>query len=124
MVYEKLFSPFPNYHIRTNAFMISRDLMCKLHCNGIYSKLGAYKFESGRNNMTRQILRMKLVALVIGKDGAAYERKDWFRSNTFWQRDQNNLLVADKQTRIYANQTFEEKTILSWYAWGDKADPR
>lgn len=123
VIYKKIFDPFPNYHIRTNAFMISRDVMRRLRCNGIYSKLDTYKFESGKDNMTKQVMRMNLDVLVIGKDGAAYEKRDWFRSNTFWQRDQSNLLIADKQTDIYAHDNLEDKMILSQFAWRDNADP-
>jgi hypothetical protein len=123
MMYKQLFFPFPNYHIRTNAFMISRELMCRLNCNRIFTKIGAYKFESGKNNMTKQIMMTGLKAVVVGKDGRAYEKDDWHRSDTFWQRDQHNLLIADNQTTIFLTLPNEEKAVLSRYAWGDKAEP-
>ena len=119
-----LFDPFPNPHIRSNAFMISRDTMRKVKCNAIIRKLDAYKFESGKCSLTKQVLAMNLRVLVIGSDGMGYEKEDWDKSNTFWQQDQRNLIIADKQTAIYAGYNLEDRTKFSGYAWGNKANPQ
>jgi hypothetical protein len=123
-ILKKFFDPFPNYHIRTNAFMISRDLMCNINYNKIVWKFDTYRFESGTNSLTKQILKMNLDVLVVGKDGNGYKREEWHASDTFWQKRQANLLIADKQTMLYANHNMSGKMNLSRHAWGDKADPR
>jgi hypothetical protein len=122
-MYKPHFDPFPNYHIRTNGFMISRDLMRKIKYPSIVSKLDAYRFESGKHSLTKQIMSMNLSVLVVGKDGKGYEKEEWFKSNTFWQGDQSNLLVADNQTNRYLSSDINVKRHLSQSAWGDQADP-
>ena len=57
------------------------------------------------------------------RDGVAYEAEEWPRSHTFWQSDQERLLIADKQTRVYTNGGFERRRLLSALAWGQQADP-
>jgi hypothetical protein len=53
--YKHYFDPFPNYHIRTNGFMISRDVMRKVHQGIILSKMDAHRFESGKRSLTKQV---------------------------------------------------------------------
>ncbi len=117
------FDPFPNYHIRTNGFMISRDAMRKLRYGFILNKMDAYRFESGKNSLSKQILRMNLNILVVGKDGKAYEKEEWYKSDTFRHGAQSNLMIADNQTDLYLSSDSEKKQELSQYAWGDKACP-
>ena len=112
------FAPFPNYHIRTNAFMISGELMKSLKCPSLKTKMDAYKFESGRSGLTRQILKKGKGVIVVGKDGVGYEKEDWSESGTFWQSDQENLIVSDNQTRDYQDGSPERRRYLSSVAWG------
>ena len=116
------FKSFPNYHLRTNAFMISGEFMIKLAQPTIETKLDAYKFESGKKGLTRQILNMGADVLVVGKDGVGYEMKFWNISKTFWQAKQENLLVADNQTRSYQNGSLERRRYLTIVAWGIKSE--
>jgi len=104
------FDPFPNYHIRSNAFMISGELMKTLKCPALKAKMDAYRFESGRNGLTRQIIGMGKRVIVVGKDGIGYEKEDWHKSRTFWQFEQENLLVADNQTRYYQEGCPEKRS--------------
>jgi len=120
IVFKRYFDPFPNYHIRTNAFMISKDLMCKIQCKSIHRKFDVYRFESSKKSLTKQIINMKYRVLVVGKDGKCYEKEDWYKSDTFWIGNQSNLLIADNQTRAYLAADPERKRELSQYAWGDK----
>jgi hypothetical protein len=113
------YSPFPNYHIRTNAFMIKKEVLSKIKYKNIRSKLDTLRFENGRNGLTTQILKMKLDALVVGKDGKAYKKEDWSRSNTFRQNNQENLLISDNQTEDYLKANSEKRMYLSKLAWGD-----
>lgn len=112
------FDPFPNYHIRTNAFMISGEVMKTLKCPAMKSKLDAYRFECGRKGLTRQILGMGRNVIVVGRNGRGYEMKEWRESRTFWLFEQENLLVADNQTRDYQEGSSERRHYLSDFAWG------
>ena len=111
------FDLFPSYHIRTNAFMISGELMKKLKCPSMKTKMDAYRFESGRKGLSRQILAMGKRVIVVGKDGRGYEKEDWRESRTFWRYEQENLLVADNQTRDYQEGCQERRQYLSSFAW-------
>ena len=118
-----LFLPFPNPHLRTNSFIISRQLMLEVWPRLILNKSAAYMFENGRNSFTQRLLRRGLKPLIVGRDGQGYEKEQWARSNTFRQSNQENLLVADNQTRNYAAADFEKRKCLSVLAWGDAAKP-
>lgn len=113
------FEPFPNYHIRTNAFMISGKLMKTLECPSMKTKMDAYRFESGKKGLTRQILNMSKRVVVVGRDGKSYEKEDWRESRTFWQSEQENLLVADNQTRDYQEGSPERRNKLHFITWGN-----
>jgi hypothetical protein len=112
------FGPFPNYHIRTNAFMISGELMKSLKCPPLKTKIDAYRFESGKRGFTMQIHKKGKRVFVVGKDGAGYEKEEWHKSITFWSLKQENLLVSDNQTRDYQDGTPERCRYLSSIAWG------
>ncbi len=116
--YRFAYDPYPNYHVRTNGFMISRDVMSKIHSGLILTKENAHRFESGRKSLTKQVLRMNLKVLVIGKNGTAYEKEDWCSSGTFRQGEQNNLLIADNQTSAYLHASPDLKSKLARLAWG------
>lgn len=111
------FNQFPNYHLRTNTFMISSELMMKIKFQEIQNKTDAYGFESGINGLTQQVLEMGKAILVVGKDGIGYEMERWNKSKTFWQSEQENLLVADNQTNDYQYGTMERRKNLSNGAW-------
>lgn len=118
------FEPFPNSHIRTNGFMVSRDTMLKMRRGLLLTKMHAYRLESGKNSITRQIERMGLEAIVVGKDGVGYGKNEWHLSNTFWSQTQSNLLVADNQTRKYDVEDGEQRSRWERFAWGRTADKR
>jgi hypothetical protein len=115
------FSAFPAHHIRTTGFMLRRELLGELRIGAPRSKNDAYRLESGRRSLTAQIKSKGLDALVVGRDGRAYGPDEWFASRTFWRGDQENLLIADKQTGAFANGSPIERSVLSRYAWGERA---
>jgi hypothetical protein len=117
------FEGFPAHHLRTNAFMIDRATFTGLRIGGIDRKMDAYLLESGRHSLTRQVQGLGLRTLVVARDGAVYDHGDWPRSRTLWQGDQEGLMIADNQTRIYANGGIERRRLLSAFAWGGLADP-
>jgi hypothetical protein len=85
------YNTFPNAHIRTNAFMISFENICKLRYDKTLTKSLALKLEGGRNSITNQLLKYKLRPVVVGKDGKGYDLKEWAVSNTFRTKEQENL---------------------------------
>jgi hypothetical protein len=117
------FAPFPAYHVRTNAFMLERTTFAALRMRPLGRKMDAYLLESGRASFTSQVLNMGLRALVVARDGAFYDPPAWPAARTFWQGDQQGLLVADNQTRSYTNGSYDRRRLLSAFAWGPESAP-
>lgn len=115
---QKDFPPFPNYHLRTNAFMAARQTLRRVHPGPMSTKLSAYRFESGNDSLTNQVRRLGLRVVVVGRDGECYEPERWHLSNTFWQSAQENLLVSDNQTEFYDSSDPSVRAELAQYAWG------
>ena len=118
------FEGFPAPHLRTNVFMGDRAVLRRLRTRRIARKMDAYLLESGHASFTRQMHALGLRTLVVDCDGACYDHEDWPESRTLWQGDQEGLLIADNQTRIYANGGIERRRLLSAFAWGRRAEPR
>lgn len=113
------FDHFPNYHIRTNGFMIARDNMLKIRYGIILTKMHAWILESGKASITKQIEHIGLKPVVVDTDGRSYDKHEWAVSNTFWRGRQANLLISDNQTRKYNTSTLEWKRKLEFFAWGN-----
>jgi hypothetical protein len=118
------FPDFPNRHVRTNAFMIARDVMNALRLETFLRKWDAYRFESSRHGMTQQIMAAGRRALVVGADGRAYEPPDWPNARTFWISRQENLLVSDNRTRAYEDGSAALREQLAFRAWRRYPDGR
>lgn len=112
------FEPFPNHHLRTNGFMARRDVFDRLRVGGLRRKIDAHALESGRNSFTRQVERLGMKALVVDRAGDAYSHAEWPQSRTFWQDSQEDLMLADNQTRLYSEGAAPSRCILSTMAWG------
>jgi hypothetical protein len=110
---------FPNPHLRTNAFMLGRELMVGLRWPEVRTKSRAWELESGRAGFTRQVWSHRLHTLVVGRDGTAYQPPEWPASATFRSGDQSNLLIADKRTRQWVQADADLRARLSRLAWGD-----
>jgi hypothetical protein len=121
-IFKYQYDPFPNYHIRTNAFMISRGLINKIGRIYFFTKGSAVRFECGKKGLSKQIMRMNLRLLVVGKDGIGYEKEEWYNSNTFRTKNQENLLIADNRTEDYLTADIERRKLLSRLAWGQEKD--
>jgi hypothetical protein len=117
------FASFPCPHLRTNCFLIDRDLWLRLCSTVPTDKDAAYRFESGRRGMTARLKAMGLRVLVAGRDGRGYDSSEWPASGTFWQGNQENLLVEDNQTRAYQHGDPAVRRALSGFAWGELAAP-
>ncbi|HKR78258.1 MAG TPA: hypothetical protein VJR69_01030 [Nitrospira sp.] len=116
--FDLYFDTFPNYHIRTNGFMISRNTMGRIRRGVILTKMQVYRLESGKNSITKQVEQMGLTAVVVGKDGLSYDKEEWASSGTFWRGDQSNLLISDNQTRNYDNGDADDRRMRQLFAWG------
>ncbi|MCW3069697.1 MAG: hypothetical protein JWL67_2322 [Solirubrobacterales bacterium] len=114
---------FPAPHLRTNAFLIERDTLARLRLKRARRKIHAYRLESGKRSITRQICELGLRPLVVNREGVSFDCGDWHLSRTFWQGDQEGLLVADNQTTAYDRGDLDRRTVLARLAWGRLADP-
>ena len=115
-----LFKSFPNPHIRTNAFMVRKKDFLGSYRGPVNNKFKAYCFESGRKGITGYFLKKGLKVLVVDKYGRTYGPEQWAASSTFRIRLQENLLVADNQTRIYELADEENKRSMTKLSWGDQ----
>ncbi len=115
--FNQHFDPTPNYHLRTNAFMISGELMKKIECPPLKTKWDSYKFESASNGFSKQIFNMGKKIIVVGRDGVGYDKEEWDKSRTFRYGDQENLLVADNQTQEYQGASIKRRRYLFKTTW-------
>lgn len=117
-LYRLWFASFPNPHIRSNGFVIERNVFLSLTFISIRKKYDAYRLESGRIGFTRQILRKGMKPVIVDKNGNTYELEKWKDSNTFWISDQANLLISDNQTAKYLEAGSQQKKFFTFIAWG------
>ena len=113
------FDPFPNPHLRTNGFMLERELMLDLDWPALDSKAAAWALESGRRSLSRQVWERGLDVVVVGRDELAYERDRWRESATFRSGGQRNLLIGDNRTAQYQQADPAGKRGLEQMAWGE-----
>jgi hypothetical protein len=124
MRHRLYFPPFPNPHLRTNAFAIRRELFVSLQRWPFRSRHHTAQFENGRRSVTRQLAQRGLQSVIVGRDGQAYPPVLWNTSDTFWLGSQSNLLIADNQTARYATADVAEQRFLCARAWGDAVAAR
>jgi hypothetical protein len=117
------FPPFPAPHVRTNGLLVDRLLWLRLCSQALGDKQATYRLESGRNGITTRVNKLGMKVLVVGSDGVAYESQRWPDSRTFWQADQENLLIGDNQTQTYERASADMRLVLARYAWGRHAAP-
>lgn len=112
--------PFPNPHIRTNAFMIERDILLSLKLP-VVTKRDCNQFEAGPHGLTRHILSIGGKVGVVGRDGAVYGPDTWPQANIFRSGNQQNLLAADNRTQDYQTSSGFRRRKLAKMAWGSEA---
>jgi hypothetical protein len=115
-------APFPNPNIRTNAFMLRRDLFLSLDFGDTTTHGSGYAFEAGSNSLTRQVVARGLVPMVVGRDGGRWTPDGWQASRTFRSGHQENLLVADNRTLDFATARPKRRRKLIQLAWGTTGD--
>lgn len=108
---------FPNYHIRTTAFMIAGQVMNDLATWTMQEKRDTSLFEAGPLSLTAQLLSRGLEPLVVDSSGRAWSKEDWPFSNTFRIGDQDGLMVADRRTDDYRYGSTDVREYLEKLAW-------
>jgi hypothetical protein len=114
---------FPAPHLRTNAFLIASGDFRALRWGRPRTKGASYRLESGRRGMTAQLEARGLRTVVADRRGVVRDPPDWHLSDVFWQGGQEELLVADNQTRSYDAAPARHREVLSKVAWGNRARP-
>ena len=115
---------FPVPHLRTNGFAIERALFLALCRGALRAKWDAYRIESGPGSITARLRALNRPPVVVDRHGVVREVPAWHRADGFWQGAQEDLLIADNQTRSYADATPRQRAVLSALAWGPWARPR
>lgn len=116
----KSFPIFPNPHLRSNAFIVSRGVFSEfLSTSGLpCTKRDAVILESGRKGFSNFITSRGLKITIAGADGKIYTPQEWMNSGAFRVPGQTNLLVEDNQTIAYELASPYVKQKLEKLAWG------
>jgi hypothetical protein len=117
---RRLFEPFPNPHVRTNAFALRADLGRSLVWDVRRRKVGAESLESGKRGLTRQVVARGLRPVLVSRRGVV-EVEDWPEARVFRSGRQEELLVRDNRTRQYDDADPRFRARLARMAWGDRA---
>ena len=122
-----IFKPisFPNYFVRTNAFMIEKELFSSYASRIKFPRKIHHVnlIEHGKDSLTRYILRSGYKVAVIGKRSRLSYPEDWFKDGVYQSPYQDKfLLVQDKRTRIYSSEKIENQKTLERFCWGVSYD--
>lgn len=109
--------PYPNVHVRTNAYMVKRDLYLSLNFGSLDSKAAGYLVEAGPNGLTKQILNRGLEVLIINRFGDVLRSPAWPNAHIFRSGKQEALLVGDNHTYAYSKAS--NRRELAELAWRD-----
>jgi hypothetical protein len=112
---------FPNYHIRTSAFLVRREVLSSVYWPTIFSRHDAYTFEHGGRGITRQIIAMGLEPYVVDADGRWFAKEYWPQSLTHRAGHQEGLMISDKQADLFASSDLSVRERLAQHAWGEIA---
>ncbi|MHB1955241.1 MAG: hypothetical protein ACYCOU_16025 [Sulfobacillus sp.] len=112
-----MFHDYPNAHVRTNGFMMSRNNLMEFCRLSVESKLNAFELESGLAGLTARTIARGLEALIVDKEGRGWSVPDWPRSRTFRSGRQENLLISDNHTEAYNKANAKDKAGLRWASW-------
>ena len=113
------FPPFPNPHVRSNAFVMRRQRLLWWVDPLPVNKTTCLELECGPNSLTRRLSREGLAAVAVGRDGERYPLERFPESGVFRSGNQENLLVADNRTREFLAMAPKMQTLYSRMTWGD-----
>ncbi|HEV3136440.1 MAG TPA: hypothetical protein VGZ26_01025 [Pirellulales bacterium] len=117
------FPSFPNPHIRSNGFMMSRERFLETGFPAMSSKWDAYAFESGSDGLTARLRRQGWATVVVDRTGQGYDVDAWCQSGMFRIGTQRNLLLSDNQTRMFAGLAPGHQATVERMTWGDYLGP-
>lgn len=112
------FKRFPNPHMRTNAFLMRRELLIDLKFDLDNSKLACLQFESGPAGLYARLEQRGLKSILVGADGLTFDVDRWIKSRTFRLDDQSNIMVKDNRVRDVHNASACERAFLVNLTWG------
>ena len=118
---ERLGVTFPNPHIRTTGFLVSRERFLELPADRAMTKLASYHMESGPDGLTNQYLKAGDPVFVLDRHGRLYPPEEWPDSRTFRNWNQENLVIADLKTTRYHYLGRPARVKLARRCWGDHA---
>lgn len=121
LAHTRDFPRFPNPHIRTNGFLISRDLLVGFDFNLKPDKESCAQFESGEAGLTHRVRASGLKPLLIGADGRSFDLAEWPKSDGFRLGDQRNVIAADNQVLSFSESDEWQRAWLTRVSWGDYA---
>jgi hypothetical protein len=116
------FSVFPNPHIRSNGFMVRREMLSGWQVSDIQTKLDACAFESGMESLTNRVRKAGYAAVTVDRFGEGFDVNDWPRARLFRIMDQGGLLISDNQTKQYAEMSEGARAAHRRMTWGDFLD--
>lgn len=116
--WQKAFPEFPNPHVRSNGFLMRSDVFLRYAVGPFRTRMDGYRFESGVRGLSRRIVADGLELRLVGADGLAHRSEAWPAARIFWSDGQQNLMIADNQTRLYADADAGMRQRLSRFAWG------
>lgn len=116
---------FPNYHIRTSAFMLKRQLFLDYAATQKFpvTKEDTYGFEHGENSLTNFILNKGYKAVVVDCDGKVFTPEKWDESKTFRDPNVSKSMLADRHVAYFETQESSRKELLSRVIWGRSLKP-
>jgi hypothetical protein len=119
-IYRPVFPPFPNAHLRSNAFLLQRETFLRFAATAKMpnTKFEAFALESGRKGLTRFLTAEGTRVIIVGRDGNVFEQAQWVESGTFWVPGQPNLLISDNQTHDYTTVSVNMRRGRERNAWG------
>lgn len=117
---EGLGRKFPNPHIRTNGFMIRRELFLDVAGNKpwwSYTKDDCNNFEHGPNGLTAQIMRKGLRPMLVDRHGTQWPVEKWPEARCWRVGNQEGLMLADNRTREYDELDHTSRCFLRGITW-------
>ncbi|OBG33189.1 hypothetical protein A5672_24765 [Mycobacterium alsense] len=79
------------------------------------TKYEAWRLETGQDSLTRFLAALGLTSLVC--DGVGHEARSWLDARTLFTLAQPQLLVADDQTRGYAEASVWRRRDIETWQW-------
>ncbi|RYG62341.1 MAG: hypothetical protein EON60_00080 [Alphaproteobacteria bacterium] len=114
-------TPYPNYHVRTTAFMMKRELYLEMTEGRLGTATDEYELEAGPDNLTKRMMARGMNPLVVDRFGAMYEIPEWYRAGTFRRGEQEGLIASDNRTYDYEVSGPWRRRYLIRRAWGKQA---